>query len=170
LGAHAHGITNIEEPGMENKIEKKIKILIICQHNSGRSQIAEAYLKHFSGGALHVESAGFEPAERVNPLVVDVMKEEGFDIADNKPRSVFELFKRGALFDHVITVCADAESKCPIFPGITKRWHYPFPDPAAVQGPHEERLTRVREIRDMIKDKLLNPREGDFSFKSLMNG
>ena len=54
----------------------KQKILFICQHNSGRSQMAEAYLKRFAGDQLEVESAGLQPAERVNPLVVEVMKED----------------------------------------------------------------------------------------------
>jgi arsenate reductase len=147
---------------------RRKKVLFICQHNSGRSQIAEAYLKKLGGEYFHVESAGLEPADSVNPLVAEVMKEEGLDIAGNQPQSVFELFKEGKLYDHVITVCADTESKCPIFPGITKRFHWPFPDPASVEGSAEEKLQRVREIRDMIKDRLLNPPEGDFSFKALM--
>jgi len=146
----------------------QISVLVICQHNSGRSQIAEAYLKRFGGEKLHVESAGLDPAERVNPMVAEVMKEEGFDIAENKPRDVFELYKQGRLFNYVITVCADTESKCPVFPGITKRFHWPFPDPAAVEGTPEEQLAKVREIRDMIKARLLNPIEGEFSFQELL--
>jgi arsenate reductase len=144
------------------------RILVICQHNSGRSQIAEAYLKRLGGGKLHVESAGLEPAERVNPMVAEVMKEEGFDISGNKPRNVFELYKRGSLFNYVITVCADTELKCPVFPGITKRLHWPFPDPAGVEGTPEEKLAQVRQIRDMIKAKILNPPEGEFSFQTLI--
>ena len=146
----------------------QIKVLFICVHNSGRSQIAEAYLRKMGGDRFKVESAGFEPAEAVNPLVVEVMKEEGFDISKNKPRSVFELFKKGNLYDHVITVCGESEDKCPVFPGITRRWHWAFPDPAKVEGStSEEKLNKAREIRDMIKERLLNPPEGDFSFKDL---
>ncbi|MFH1954158.1 MAG: arsenate reductase ArsC [Pseudomonadota bacterium] len=108
----------------------KSSVLFICQHNSGRSQMAEAYLKKLAGDFLEVESAGLEPAETVNPLVVKVMEEEGFDLSSKKPQSVFELFKTGRLFSQVITVCYDSESKCPVFPGITKRWHWPqdFPE------------------------------------------
>jgi len=131
--------------------EKK-RILFICQHNSGRSQIAEAYLKRMLGKDFIVESAGFEPAKEINPLVLQVMKEEGFDLSDKKPVSVFELFKQGNLYDYVITVCDKGEEKCPIFPGITKRWHVPFPDPAKAEGTAEEKLEPVRKIRDMIKD------------------
>ena len=146
----------------------KRKILFICQHNSGRSQIAEAYLRQFAGDVLEIESAGLEPGERVNPLVVEVMKEEGFDLSDKKPQDVFELFKQGKLYAHVVTVCHDSENKCPMFPGITKRWHWPFPDPAKAEGSHEEKLGQVRKIRDMIKEWLLNPPEGAFSYKSLI--
>ena len=108
--------------------------MFICQHNSGRSQIAEAYLKKLYGDHFEIESAGLEPAEGVNPLVIRVMAEVGFDLSEKKPQNVFELFKQGKLYDHVITVCHDSESKCPIFPGITVRWHWPFPDPAVVEG------------------------------------
>jgi arsenate reductase len=149
----------------EEAMSRKIGILIICTHNSARSQIAEAYLTRFAGEHLHIESAGFEPSETVNPLVVEVMKEEGFDLAHKKPRNVFELYRQGRVFSHVITVCHDSEEKCPIFPGVTKRWHQPFPDPAELEGTHEEKLVKVREIRDMIKDWLLNPEDGQFSLE-----
>ena len=147
-----------------------LKILIICRHNSGRSQIAEAYLKRLAGDRAHVESAGLEPATGVNPLVVEVMQEEGFDLSHKKPQSVFELFKQGRLFDHVITVCSDTEQQCPLFPGITQRWHIPFPDPSEATGSHEERLVQVRAIRDMIKTWLLRPRPDDFVLKVELSG
>ncbi len=146
----------------------KQKILFICQHNSGRSQIAEAYLKRFAGDRFEIESAGLQPAENVNPLVVEVMKEEGFDLSEKKPRSVFELFKAGKIYSHVITVCHDSENQCPIFPGITKRWHWPFPDPAKVEGSREEKLAEVRKIRDQIKEWLLSPGGGTSPFQTLI--
>jgi arsenate reductase len=130
--------------------------------------MAEAYLNKFYADHFRVESAGYEPAEAVNPLVVRVMAEEGFDLSEKRPQSVFELFKRGNLYEHVISVCHDSESKCPIFPGITKRWHWPFPDPALVTGTETEKLSGVRKIRDMIKDWLLNPPEDTINFKSLI--
>jgi arsenate reductase len=132
----------------------KTRVLFICRHNSGRSQIAEAYLKQMGEADFYVESAGLEPAESVNPMVVDVMKEEGVDLSSKKPQSVFEKFKSGELYDHVITVCADSENKCPIFPGIVQRLHMPFPDPSGVAGTPEEKLAAVRDIRDQIKDWL----------------
>ncbi|MGD8364693.1 MAG: arsenate reductase ArsC [Desulfobacterales bacterium] len=146
----------------------KTKVLFICQHNSGRSQIAEAYLKKFYGVHFEIESAGLEPAEAVNPLVVRVMGEVGIDLSEKKPQNVFELFKQGKLYDHVITVCHDSESRCPIFPGITQRWHWPFPDPAAVEGAEDEKLEEVRMIRDTIKEWLLDPPENSINFKALI--
>ena len=142
-----------------------LKVLIICRHNSGRSQIAEAYLQRLAGERAEVESAGLEPAAAVSPLVIEVMKEERFDLSQKKPQSVFELFKQGRLFDHVITVCSDTEQQCPLFPGITHRWHTPFPDPSKVTGTYEERLAQVRTIRNMIRTWLLSPGPDDFVSK-----
>lgn len=147
-----------------------LNVLIICRHNRGRSQIAEAYLKKRTGGRVQVDSAGLEPAAAVHPLVVEVMKEDGFDLSRKKPQSVFELFKQGRLFDHVVTVCSDTELQCPIYPGITQRWHMPFPDPSQATGNREEQLAQVRAIRDMIKTWLLSPGPDDFVFKAGLLG
>jgi arsenate reductase len=147
-------------------MQDKLIVLFICRHNSGRSQIAEAYLKKLAGDRVNVESAGLEPAKSVNPLVVEVMKEEGVDLSSKKPQSAFELYKQGRLFDHVVTVCDDTEGECPIFPGITKRWHVPFPDPSKATGTREEQLAQVRSIRDMIKKWLFNPGADDFVKKA----
>jgi arsenate reductase len=143
---------------------KKPRVLFICVHNSGRSQIAEAYLKKFAADKYEVESAGLEPAQEINPLVVECMQEEGIEISHNKIQSVFELFKTGKLYDHVITVCdSAAEAKCPVFAGITKRWNWPFPDPAAVNGTKAEKMQKIRDIRKMIKDKLVEALENGFA-------
>jgi arsenate reductase len=105
--------------------------------------------------------------KKINPLVVEVMKKEGIDLSGKQPQSVFDLFKAGKTYDHVITVCHDSESQCPIFPGITKRWHLPFPDLAKVEGSREEKLAKVREIRDAIKKRLSDSQAGTFSYKTL---
>lgn len=136
----------------------KLKVLFVCSQNAGRSQMAEAFLRRFAGDAFEVESAGLNPAPEVHPLVRQVMAEEGIDLSDKKPRSVFDLFRQGRLYDYVIAVCdtATAES-CPVFPGLTQRWRWPFPDPAAVSGTPEEQLAKVRAIRDMIREKVERP-------------
>lgn len=127
------------------------KVLFVCIHNSARSQMAEAYLKKLGGPGFEVESAGFEPTT-INPLVVDVMREEGIDLSAKGTQSVFDLFKNGRVFTHVITVCDDSqESKCPIYPGMTHRLHLPFPDPGTLSGDRDEQLRQTRAIRDSIR-------------------
>lgn len=129
-------------------------VLFICVHNSGRSQMSEAFLKHYAGDRFDGQSAGLEPGE-LNPLVVEAMAEIGIDISQNKTKSVFDIWKSGALFQYVIAVC-DAESaeKCPIFPGPTTRLHWSFPDPSRVTGTHEQKLQKVRHIRDEIASRI----------------
>lgn len=132
------------------------KVLFICGHNSGRSQIAEAYLKHLGKNKFKVTSAGLKPHDAVNPLVIKVMKEENIDISQNTPRAVFDLVKNGALFSYVITVCdKETDKNCPIFPGIQKRENWPFPDPEKAEGTYEEKLDQVRKIRDNIKSRII---------------
>jgi arsenate reductase len=128
----------------------KPKILFICVHNSARSQMAEAFLNDVCGGEFEAQSAGLEPGT-LNPLVVEVMREAGFDISQNKAQAVFDVFKSGQLFTYVVTVCSEAEAGgCPIFPGPTQRLHWPFPDPSRVEGTREEKLEKIRQIRDAI--------------------
>ena len=132
----------------------KKRVLFICRHNSARSQMAEEYLRSLGGEVFEAHSAGLEPT-RVNPLVAEAMAEEGFNLSQNRTRSVFDLFRAGNLFEYVITVCSpEVEDKCPLFPGVTKRLNWPFPDPAAAEGSHEEQLEAVRKIRDDIKAKI----------------
>jgi len=129
----------------------KIKVLFVCVHNSARSQMAEAFLNKIAGEEFLAESAGFEPG-KLNPVVVEVMKEIGIAISNNQTKSVFDFFKQGRLYNFVIAVCDGANAeRCPIFPGITKRLGWSFEDPASFEGTPEEKLTRTREVRDKIK-------------------
>jgi len=100
--------------------------------------MAEAFANKFGEGQIIAESAGLEPGT-LNPLVVEVMKEEGLDISQNKTKSVFDLYVQGKLYDLVITLCDEAkEGKCPIFPGATTRLHWPFADPSVVKGNYKK--------------------------------
>jgi arsenate reductase len=130
------------------------RVLFICVHNSGRSQMSEAFLKHYAGDRFDAQSAGLEPSE-LNPLVVEAMAEIGIDISQNKTKSVFDVWKSGELFQYVISVC-DAESaeKCPIFPGPATRLHWSFHDPSRVTGMYEQKLKKIRQIRDEIAAKI----------------
>jgi arsenate reductase len=133
----------------------KKKVLFVCIHNSARSQMAEAYLNRICGDEFEARSAGLEPG-RLNPIVVEAMQEIGVDISGNKTKAVFDYIKAGTLFAYVITVCDETSAeRCPIFPGISQRLHWSFPDPSAFQGSHEEKLAKTREVRDAIAGKIL---------------
>jgi len=132
----------------------KQKVLFICVHNSARSQMAEAFLNQICGEQFEADSAGLEPG-KLNPIVVEAMKEVGIDISRNQTKAVFDIVKSGKTFAYVVTVCDETSAeRCPIFPGVTTRLHWSFPDPSALQGSHAEKLTRSREIRDTIKAKI----------------
>jgi arsenate reductase len=127
------------------------KVLFLCVHNSARSQMAEAFLKKHGGDRFESESAGLEPG-RLNPYVVRAMAEVGIDISHNPTKSVFDLHQAGRRFDCVITVCStEAAERCPIFPGLAERIHWPFSDPSAFFGSDEEIMEEVRAVRDAIE-------------------
>ncbi len=132
----------------------KKRVLFVCVHNSARSQMAEAFLNTLGKDYFVAESAGIEPGV-LNPLVVKVMQEEGIDVSDNRTKGVFELFKQGKTYDYVITVCdPEAGERCPIFPGKVKRLHWFFEDPSSFTGTEEEKLEKIRIIRDKIKETI----------------
>lgn len=132
----------------------KPRVLFICVHNAARSQMCEAFLKYYGSDRFDAQSAGLEPGE-LNPVAVAVMAEIGIDISQNKTKSVFDVWKSGQTFQYVVAVC-DAESaeKCPIFPGVTTRLHWPFQDPSKVKGTHDRKLQNVRQIRNEIAAKV----------------
>jgi arsenate reductase len=133
---------------------KKKKVLFVCIHNSARSQMAEAFLNQLCGGEFEAHSAGLEPGT-LNPIVVDAMREIGIDISQNKTKAVFDFVKSGEGFAYVITVCDEASAeRCPIFPGVTTRLHWSFPDPSAAAGSREEKLVQTRVIRDVIQKQV----------------
>ena len=132
----------------------KTKVLFVCIHNSARSQMAEALLRHVGGDLFDVESAGLEPG-KLNPLAVEAMAEMGIDISGNPTKKVFDFFKEGRMFHFVITVCDEASAeRCPIFPGITTRLHWSFEDPSSFQGTPEEKLAKTISVREEIRKKV----------------
>ncbi|MGE4262902.1 MAG: arsenate reductase ArsC [Desulfovibrio sp.] len=110
----------------------RTRVLFVCGQNSARSQMAEALLNHLAGDRYEAHSAGIEPAP-INPL------------------AVAELAARGQQFDVVVTVCSKAAGVCPFVPGVsvTERWS--FDDPGTVEGAPEERLAKVRAVRNDIE-------------------
>jgi protein-tyrosine-phosphatase len=118
-------------------------VLFVCVHNAGRSQMAAGYLLHLAGDRVEVLSAGSEPADRVNPVAVRAMAEEGIDIAGEQPTVLTESAVRRA--DVVVTMgCGDA---CSFFPG--RRYEdWVLDDPAGLD------LEAVRPIRDEIRGRV----------------
>jgi protein-tyrosine-phosphatase len=122
---------------------EKPSILFVCVHNAGRSQMAAAYAVELSGGRVEVLSAGSEPADKVNPIAVQAMAEEGIDIANNAPK----VLTTEAVKDSDVVITMGCGDTCPIVPG--KRYEdWDLDDPAG-QG-----IDAVRPIRDDIKQRI----------------
>ena len=123
----------------------KPSVLFVCVHNAGRSQMAAGYLTHLAGGAVEVRSAGSEPADKINPVAVQAMAEEGIDIAGEQPKILTTDAVKAS--DVVITMgCGDT---CPFYPG--KRYEdWVLDDPAGQDVDH------VRPIRDQIRQRVQN--------------
>jgi arsenate reductase (thioredoxin) len=133
----------------------KSNVLFICVHNSARSRMAEAFLNARCGQFFEAQSAGLEGGRGVNPLAAAVMQEVGLDISGKPSQEVFDVYKSGQLFAYVITVCSESESAgCPVFPGATKRLHWPFADPSSFTGTWKEKLEQTRIVRDQIAAKI----------------
>lgn len=129
-------------------------ILFVCIHNSARSQMAEAFLNKLGYGQFTSESAGIE-AGVLNPLVVEVMAEIGYDLSQNQTKSVFDFHKQGKTFWSVIKVCDQANGeRCPIFPGTVNNFNWNLPDPSTLSGTKEDKLVEIRKIRDQVKAKV----------------
>ena len=124
------------------------KVLVLCTGNSCRSQIAEAYLRHFAGEKAAIYSAGVE-THGVNPRAISTMKEDGIDISQHTSNNIDEYVNID--FNFVITVCDNAKERCPFFPTKAKKFHQNFPDPAKATGTEEAILEQFREVRQMIK-------------------
>src|SRR5205814_9158721 len=113
--------------------------------------MAEAFLNQICGGQFEAHSAGLEPG-KLNPIVVEAMREIGIDISRNQTKAVAEMIQSGKHFAFVITVCDESSAeRCPLFPGTTTRLNWSFPDPSAFHGTYDEKLARTRQIRDTIK-------------------
>ena len=129
----------------------KQRVLILCTGNSARSQMAEGLWRHLAGDRYEVFSAGTHPSQ-ARPEAIAVMAELGIDLTDHRSKSVDEF--AGQPFDLVVTVCDHARELCPVYPETTRRLHWSFPDPAAVEGSDELRLAAFRNIRDQIAAQL----------------
>jgi protein-tyrosine-phosphatase len=123
--------------------QERPAILFVCTHNAGRSQMAAAFAEELGQGNVQVRSAGTEPADHINPAVVEVMRESGIDLSQREPSLLHDPAVRQA--DIVVTMgCGDA---CPVYPG--KRYEdWEVPDPSGKQ------VREVRAIRDEIERRV----------------
>lgn len=128
---------------------QKIKVLFLCTGNSARSQMAEAFLRKYGGEHFEAYSAGLEP-KGIHPYTEQVMQEIGESLEGQRSKNVTEYLGR-VHFGYLITVCSNAEERCPtIFPGVGQRLHWAFDDPAAAAGSNEDKLRQFRRVRDQI--------------------
>jgi len=128
---------------------KKKKILVLCTGNSCRSQMAEGWIKYYSGNAADVWSAGIE-SHGLNKYAVKSMMDAVMDISQQKSKTINEL--PDIKFDYIITLCDEAKGKCPFHPEDAKFIHKPFTDPAKATGAEEEIMQVFNDVRDEIED------------------
>lgn len=132
---------------------EKLKVLFLCTGNSCRSQMAEGWARALKGDAIEAYSAGIV-AHGQNPKAVQVMAEAGVDITGQASKTLDSVLAQGLAPDVVITVCGDADEKCPLFPGKTRKIHHGFDDPpklAKDAKTEAEALDAYRRVRDEIK-------------------
>ena len=132
-------------------MSKRKRLLFLCTGNSARSQMAEGLLRHEAGDRYEVFSAGTH-SSLVRPEAIAVMHEIGIDISGHRSKSIDEF--KGQDLDTIVTVCDHAMESCPVFPGGTERLHWPFEDPASVQGTEEDRKDAFRKVRDLIHRRI----------------
>ena len=127
------------------------RVLFLCTHNSARSQMAEGLLRAVAGARFEAGSAGTEKTS-VNPLAIRVMAELGIDLGGHASKRYEDVASEA--WDYLITVCDDANERCPWVPGSVQRLHWSFPDPSRAPGTEEQRLAVFRRVRDQIKERL----------------
>jgi len=132
----------------------KQRVLFLCTSNSARSQMAEAFLRKYGDDRFEAHSAGLEP-KGMNPLTVQVMKEAGIDVSGQRTKGMDDYLGK-VLFQYLITVCDDADKNCPsTWPGVNQRIHWSFEDPAKFMGTDEQKLSKFRQVRDLIEQKII---------------
>jgi two-component system phosphate regulon sensor histidine kinase PhoR len=151
-------------PQAQSKGSDRKTILFLCSGNSCRSQMAEGFARHFSADSQQIFSAGIDPKE-MHPLAVRVMREAGIDIMQQRSKTLADVPLETV--DQIITLCSEADEKCPTLGQQVQRSHWPLPDPTIAQGSEEEVLAAFRHVRDEIRSRIqeLFPSK---TFKSLL--
>jgi len=138
---------------VKNDPRRRLRILFLCVNNSCRSQMAEGWARHLKADEMEAFSAGTEPT-RVHPRAVQVMREVGVDISNQRSKHVSEFAHQQ--FDLVVTLCDGAREGCPVFRRGTRTLHKNFGNPASAMGSDDEVLRAFRRVRDQIRDFILN--------------
>lgn len=151
---HAGSCDGLFNKGGVPVASRRPRILFMCVANSARSQLAEALARNIFGGKAIVQSAGSEP-KSVNPFAIQVLEEIGIRTDHMASKGVVDLAPEFVQeIDFLITLCAD--EVCPVLPSRrAKKFHWPYPDPASVQGMNTEKLQSFRETRDLIRARIL---------------
>jgi arsenate reductase len=129
-----------------NQTNRLKRVLFVCVGNSGRSQMAEAFFNRLADGKAQALSAGTKPAESIDPVVVEAMREIGIDISNQKPKALtLELLEQA---DRVVTMGCGEQGLCPATFVETTEWNS--------EDPKGKRMEKVREIRDEIRSRVID--------------
>lgn len=131
-------------PGNVKARTRMKTVIFVCIHNAGRSQMAEAFFNELAKGKALSLSAGTSPADRVNPVVVEAMREAGIDISRKKPKALTPQMMDSA--DKIVTMGCGDEGVCPATYVETEDW--------SLEDPSGQPIEKVREIRDQILDRV----------------
>jgi arsenate reductase len=147
IARHPTALADVRQKGEEltGAFSARKRVLFLCRENAGRSQMAEAFLQYYAGDKFDAESAGDQPAQEINPLVIEAMAEQGIDLAFRRPRGMEQLADGGRPFDLVVQM--GCEQSCPVTPsGRVENWE--------LEDPAGKPLEFVRLIRDQIEQKV----------------
>ncbi len=133
-----------------------LNVLFLCTGNSARSIIAESILNRMGAGRFRAYSAGSQPAGRVNPFALNILRTSNYDVSELRSKSWEEFAAPGApALDFVFTVCDNAANEvCPIWPGQPMSAHWGLPDPAAVEGTDAERALAFADTVRMLAQRI----------------
>ena len=153
---HPSALADANAKGTElvQGLARRKRALFLCRENAGRSQMAEAFFQYYAGDKFDAQSAGDQPAAKINPLVIEAMAEKGIDLAFRRPRGMDEIENAGRPFDLVVQM--GCEQSCPLTPsGRVENWE--------LEDPAEKPLEFIRGIRDTIEKKVKSLIEGEKS-------
>lgn len=149
-GRALHPGLTLAQPAQALKPASPLRVLFLCTHNSARSQMAEALLRHAGAGQISVFSAGTEPAS-VHPDAIRTMDALGIPIHDQQAKHVDQFSDQA--FDYVVTVCDHAREVCPTFPGQAVQIHWGYPDPTDIED-ETERLHSFMQTAQALQQRI----------------